>query len=94
MRTWVRVAVSSGVSRRGGLDPVLLWFWRRPAAVAPIGPLAWEPPHAAGVALEKEKKKKWDLGTRSSDRSQPLIAMECGQSLAGCGHAVVKTLTD
>ena len=30
----------------------------RPAAVAPIRPLAWEPPYATGVALEKTKKKK------------------------------------
>ena len=28
------------------------------AATAPIRPLAWEPPHAAGAALEKTKKKK------------------------------------
>jgi len=27
-------------------------------ATAPIGPLAWEPPYAAGVALEKAKRKK------------------------------------
>ena len=26
-------------------------------AIAPIGPLAWEPPYAVGVALEKTKKK-------------------------------------
>ena len=25
------------------------------AATAPIGPLAWEPPHAMGVALKKTK---------------------------------------
>ena len=30
----------------------------KPAAVAPIGPLAWEPPCAAGEALKKDKKKK------------------------------------
>ena len=28
------------------------------AATAPIGPLAWEPPYAVGVALETAKKKK------------------------------------
>ena len=28
----------------------------RPAAVAPIRPLAWEPPCAMGVALEKAEK--------------------------------------
>ena len=27
----------------GYKDPVLLWLWCRPAAAAPVGPLAWEP---------------------------------------------------
>ena len=40
-------------------DPVLLWLWCRPAAVALIGPLAWEPPYAVGVALKRKKKKKY-----------------------------------
>ena len=40
------------------LGLALLWLWHRLAAVAPIGPLTWEPPYAAGVALEKTKKKK------------------------------------
>ena len=39
-------------------DPVLLWLWCRPAAVAPVTPLAWEPPHAAGAALKRQKKNK------------------------------------
>ena len=52
------MAVSYGVGCRHGLDPVLLWLWHKLAAVALIWPLAWEPPYAAGVALEKTKKKK------------------------------------
>jgi len=40
------------------VDPVLLWLWHRLVATALIGPLAWEPPYAAGEALEKAKKKK------------------------------------
>ena len=40
-----------------GLDPALLWLWLWPTAVAPIGPLAWEPPYAKGLALKSEKKK-------------------------------------
>ena len=52
------VDVSCGVGRRRGSDPALLWLWRRPVATAPIGPLAWEPPYAAGVALEKAKRQK------------------------------------
>ena len=39
-------------------DPALLWLWCRPAATAPIQPLAWEPPYAEGVALKKNKRKK------------------------------------
>ena len=50
--------MSCGVGCRPGLDPVLLWLWRRPVATAPISPLAWEPPYAAGVALKRKKKKK------------------------------------
>ena len=62
---WVKgsgVAVSCGVGRRRGLDPMLLWLWRSPVATAPIRPLAWEPPYAAGAALEKAKRKKKKLG--------------------------------
>ena len=36
-------------------DPALLWLWCRLAAVAPIGPLVWEPPYATGVALKKRQ---------------------------------------
>ena len=39
-------------------DLVLLWPWCRLAAVAPIGPLAWEPPYAVGVGPKKTKDKK------------------------------------
>ena len=31
-------------------------LWCRPAAVAPIRPLAWEPPYAVGVTLKRKKK--------------------------------------
>ena len=30
-----------------------LWLWRRPAAAAPIQPLAQELPYAAGAAIKK-----------------------------------------
>ena len=40
------------------LDLALLWLWHRLATVALIGPLAWEPPHAVGVALKRQKEKK------------------------------------
>ena len=49
------VAVSCGVGHRGSLNLAWLWPWCRPAAAAPIGPLAWEPPYATGAALKKKK---------------------------------------
>ena len=59
---WVKegsgVAVSCGVGCRHGSDPVLLWLWRRPVAIAPIRPLLWESPYASGTALEKAKRQK------------------------------------
>ena len=68
MRLWVwSLALLSGlriqhavicVGRRCGLDPALLWLWRRLAATAPIRPLAWEPPYAEGVAPKRQKTKK------------------------------------
>ena len=50
--------MSCGVGCRHGLDPTLLWLWRRLAVTALIGPLAWEPADAVGAALEKAKRKK------------------------------------
>ena len=47
--------MSCGVGGKCGSDLVLLWLWRRPAAVAPIQPLAWEPAYAMGVALKNAK---------------------------------------
>ena len=37
------------------LQMLLLWLWYRLSAAAPIGPLAWEPPYAAGEALKRKK---------------------------------------
>ena len=61
---WVKdpaVPVSCGVGLRCGSDPALLLLWCRPAAVALIRPLAWEPPYAMDSALKRQKmmgKKK------------------------------------
>ena len=49
--------MSCGVIHRRGSEPSLLWLWYRPAAVAPIQPLAWEPPCAVGVVLKSGEKK-------------------------------------
>ena len=50
--------MSCGVGRRRSLDPALLRLRCRPAAVALIEPLAWEPPYASGVALKRQKDKQ------------------------------------
>ena len=58
---WVKdpaVAMSCGVGGRQGSDSALPWLWHRLAATAPIGPLAWELPYAAGVILNKTKINK------------------------------------
>ena len=46
-----------GCIRSSDLAFLWLWLWCRPLATALIRPLAWEPPHASGMALEKTKKK-------------------------------------
>ena len=46
---WDKDPVSCGVGRRRDSELALLW----PAAIAPIRPLAWELPSAAGAAIEK-----------------------------------------
>ena len=53
---WVKdpVALSCGVGCRCSSDLALLWLWRRPAAVAPIGPLDWELPRVSCVALKSK----------------------------------------
>ena len=50
--------MSCGVGHRRSSDATLLWLWPRPAASAPIGPLALEPPYATGVALKRQKTHK------------------------------------
>ena len=49
--------MSCGVGHRHSSDPALLWLWYRLAAAAPIQPLAWELPHAAGAALKAKTNK-------------------------------------
>jgi len=63
------------------LDPELLRLWCRLVAMAPIRPLAWESPYAAGAALEKakkEKKKKRVMDTNSKNRTVgiPTVAQQ------------------
>ena len=56
------------------MDPPLLWLRYRPAAVAPIRLLAWEPPYAAGKALkDKEKKKKQKKKKKKKKKTGSLL---------------------
>ena len=48
--------MSCGVDQRHGSDPTL-WLWCRLVGTAPIQPLVWKPPYAAGAALERQKQK-------------------------------------
>ena len=75
--------MSCGVGHKCGSDLLLLWLhWYRLAALAPIRPLAWEPPYAASVALEKtgEKKKKGLSLSYSSDNAKSLTTRPSGNS--------------
>ena len=69
MRVWVQSLASlsglriqhchsCGVGHRHCSDLALLWLRCRPAAAAPIRPLAWEPPYAECAALKGQKTKK------------------------------------
>ena len=58
---------------------MLLWLWCRPAATAPIQPLAWEPAYAAGAALKKRQKTKNQTKTKSAmkeNRGDPSLDQE------------------
>ena len=54
--------MSCGVDLRHSSDPATLCLWCMLAAAALIQPLAWEPPYAAGAALNSKKKKKKKAG--------------------------------
>ena len=64
--------MSCGVGCRRGLDPVLLWLWLRLVATAPIQPLAWEPPYAAGVAQRNSKKTKKKKNNNNNNQKDPI----------------------
>ena len=50
--------MSCGAGHRRGLDPTLLWLWRRPAATAPIRPLSWDLHMPRERPQKRQKKKK------------------------------------
>ena len=51
--------MNCGVGHRWGSHPTLLWLWCRPAAVALIWLLTWEPLYAMSAALKRQKKRMW-----------------------------------
>ena len=74
--------MSCGLVRHSS-DAALLWLWCRPAAIAPIRPLAWEPPYASGVALEKTKRQK-------EKEKLPYVHLFFGvEGLSGLAHSKV-----
>ena len=103
MRTWVQPLASlSGLRVRRcrelrcrswyGSDLVLPWLWHRPAAVAPIGPLAWGPPSAAGLALKsKNNNNKCFHCSRRNDTWKEMLFLRLPQqpvltALGLCSH--------
>ena len=64
------IAMSYGVGRR------LLWLWRRPTAVAPFGPLAWQLPYASGAG--KTNKKNNNKNPLVLDIQNPLYNLVWG----------------
>ena len=46
--------MSCGVGLRCGSDLALLWLWCRLAAIAPVCPLAWEPPCVMDYCPKKQ----------------------------------------
>ena len=64
----------------------MLWLWRRLAATAPIRPLAWEPPYAAGVALKRQKtKKKIKEKKNANGRQRSLLLVGVSRELGWLG---------
>ena len=70
------IAVSCGVGRRRSSDPELQRLWCRPAATAPIKPLAWEPSCTVGAALQKTRKKKKSVALLAPE-SDIFLAEKC-----------------
>ena len=76
--------MSCDVGRRHGPDLVLLRLWCRPAAVAPIQPLAWEPPYAMGAALKSKKKECCFNSFFSLANNYTIIIVMCAMQESDC----------
>ena len=67
--------MSRSVGRRHISDLMLLWLWRNPAAIAPIGPLAWDRPYAAGMALKSKNQSLSQDIERSQYRLGSIVCL-------------------
>ena len=54
----------------------LALLWHRPAATAPIRPLAWEPLYAVGIGPRKDKKTKRQQQQQQQKKGLKLIKLE------------------
>ena len=68
--------MSCGIGHRRSSDPTLLCLRCRPAATAPVRPLAWELPYATGRALKSGKKR-----IKSVVWGRYLLYVICGPAL-------------
>ena len=75
--------MSYGVGRRCGSDPALLQLWHRPAATAPIRPLAWESPCAVGAALENAGSLTFAMCLKQPPPNLGATTKKCLQTIAG-----------
>ena len=78
--------MSCGGGCRRGSDLALLWLWHRLAAVAPMRPLAWEPPYAMGTTLEKTNK------TKQNKKIVFVKLVLCARVLHGIRDVILTTL--
>ena len=67
-------------------DPALLWLWCRPAAVAPVRPLAREPPYAVDAALEKTKKEREKRNTHGEPQNLTFPTLDAPTSASAPLH--------
>ena len=58
---------------------MLLGLWCRRAAAAQNHPLAWEPPYAVGMALQRKKKK--DIEEKKFKAATTATAKALGQDM-------------
>ena len=85
--------MSCGVGHKCGLDPTLLWLWCRLEGTALMGPLAWEPPYAAPVALKSKKKLNLKIKHKSGEqRGAQLPLLEGVGDFEGPQDIMVKSM--